>query len=134
MSFLSAGNYLHYYLNLLDTKVVSLLRSRYRGKGVVYGLRCRPTGQMYIGHTMSPSTRFYNHLITHDTSQSNTNLQLAIERHGLGKFIVYIYAALPYDTTNYATVKDQLRRIEQQHINRFPTAQLYNKINSKAVL
>ena len=132
--YLFAGQYLHYYMHLTNAKVVNLLRYRYDNKGVVYGIRSRLTGQIYIGHTVDPKVRFYNHFIKGDHSQSNSNLQLAIDRYGLHNFYAYIYAVISIDSMPMAQSKDKLRIIEQTLIDRFPKHQLYNKINSKSVI
>lgn len=138
--YLSAGQYLHYYMHLTNVKVINLLRHRYDKKGVVYGIRCRLTGQTYIGHTVDPKVRFYSHFIrlrqsrSSDHSQSNSNLQLAIDRYGLHNFYAYIYAVIPLDSMPTGQAKEKLRTIEQTLIDHYPKDQLYNKINSKSVI
>ena len=127
-----------YYLHLDDPQQVARLRNRFKGLGIVYGI-CNQVNQMiYIGSSMNPSLRFLIHLCpkevtTPDTvERSNSNLQEAITKYGLGKFKVLVFEIvdLPVDST-YMQKQELLRIAEQRYIDHFPKVQLYNKINSR---
>ena len=66
---------MYYYSNLHLLKVVNNLRYRFNKEGIIYGIRCVVTENMYIGSTNDSVGRFNKHLITGD---SNVALQDAI--------------------------------------------------------
>ena len=126
-TFLSVQYYDVYFLNLHKRWVVNLLRFTYQGKSIVYAIRCRPTGQMYIGSTSASKYRFYNHFISGE--ESNANLQAAISKHKLHNFVAYVLEEVEMPSKVTSAKRDQLlRRVEQLHIQRYPEAQLYNSI------
>ena len=130
-TYLSVSKYVAYYMHLDRVRVVNLLRYTYKGKSIVYALRCRSTGQMYIGSTTLSTLRFHNHLVTGENS--NSNLQVAISRHGLSNFVAYILEVVPMSPhLSYSQQMVLLHQAEQAHINRYPKSQLYNSISASA--
>ena len=130
-SFKSVPTFVAYYNNLHLSSVVNALRYRFQDKAIVYAIRCRPSGMMYIGHTFNPTLRFHNHLIT--GVKSNPYLQTDIAKRGLSKFTVYILEVTVFPkhlSYNQRTVF--MRTLEQQYIDRYPREQLYNIINASA--
>ena len=123
--------YICYYLNVHLLSVVNKIRYRFKGLTVIYAIRCRVTGMMYIGSTFSPSLRFHQHLMT--GSSSNINLQTAIARYGQSKFVVYILEVveMPKQLT-YGERKNFLAEREQHYMNHYPIDQLYNTIRAIA--
>jgi len=121
--------YVSYYTNLHMPNVISKLQYRYRGKAIIYGIRCVLTNMIYIGSSMQPGLRFHNHLISGDSS--NTYLQADINKHGLDKFVVYVFEVVDLPKTlSYNQCKAILRELEQKRIDNFPKTALYNTINS----
>lgn len=130
-AFKSVPKFLAYYNNLHLSSVVNALRYRFRDKVIVYAIRCRPSGMMYIGHTFNPTLRFHNHLIT--GVNSNPYLQTDIAERGLSKFTVYVLevVVLPKHLS-YNQRAAFMRALEQRYIDRYPQEQLYNIVNASA--
>ena len=123
--FLAVSPAVVYYRNLHLSSVIKALRFRYKGKAIIYALRCQITGQMYIGSSLAPSLRFHSHLVT--GLYSNANLQNAIDKNGLNRFTAYIFeeVVIPKGLT-LPQAKAYLAKIEQSYIDRYPSDQLYN--------
>jgi len=128
-----------YYLHLDNPQQIARLCNRFMGQGIVYGI-CNQVNQMiYIGSSLNPSLRFQMHLTPksqlspNQRDNSNTHLQMAISKYGLGRFKVLVFEVvdLPVDNT-YMEKQERLRIAEQRYIDHFPKVQLYNKINSRA--
>ena len=83
-------DYLHVYLRLGQARIITIIRYRYKGKAVIYIIRNTVTSMLYVGSTLSPSLRFYHHLVTADVNSSNARLQSAITEHGIENFNLYI--------------------------------------------
>lgn len=118
-----------FYLHLNDPKVIRKLQHRFAGQAIVYGLRCQIDNMIYIGSSLNPALRFHKHLISH--TRSNTALQAAISKYGLGQFTVQIFEQL--DLSMYNTYYDQksyLLECEQRIMDMIPREQLYNSNNA----
>jgi group I intron endonuclease len=105
------------------------MQYEFRGNAIVYGIKCLVTGMIYVGSTLTPGRRWFNHLVTGENS--NTNLQEAIQLHGTQNFAAYVFEVVTFPSR--ATLDEKkaiLRKVEQVYINKFPKAQLYNKIKS----
>ena len=113
-------------------RTIHNMKYEYRGKAIVYAFRCTITNMVYVGSTFAPGRRFDNHLVT--GLYSNFNLQGAIQLHGIKNFTAYILEVVVFPAG--LTHKEQriyLRGVEQSHIDRFPSIQLYNEINSSNI-
>jgi len=121
-----------YYLHLDQLSAVNNARYRFKDKSLVYAIRCKLTGQMYIGSTSASALRFWQHLIVH--RDSNANLQAAIAKYGLSNFVLYILEEVKYPAK--CTIQQRqalLLQREQAHMDYYPKTQLYNTIRSVAV-
>jgi group I intron endonuclease len=121
--------YIAYYQHLNDPRVVRALCYRFKGKSIIYGIRCKVTNMVYIGSTLVGHDRFYQHLIS--GKSSNTALQEAINMYGLSKFTAYVFEKVSYPVgLSYAERTDFLRKLEQMYIAKFSKFQLYNAKNA----
>lgn len=126
-----------YYLNLDKSGVITSLRYRFKKSPIIYGIRCRPDGMIYVGSSLAPGLRFHKHLITGE--ESNQNLQDAISEHSLGQFTVHIFKVVDFPAHfNYCSPlwgekekKTHLLKLEQEYLDMIPHKRLYN--TSKAV-
>ena len=95
------------------------MRFRFRDQPLIYGIRCRATGKMYIGHTFVPQDRFYKHLIAHDYERSSPELQDDIKKYTMKSITVHIFELVQFPP--HMHVDDYLshiHQIEQSYINR----------------
>jgi group I intron endonuclease len=123
--------YIAYYMHLDKPSIVDKLRYRFKGKSIVYGIRCRLTGKIYIGSTMLSATRFYNHLIA--GQHSNEALQNAIKQFGLQHFVAHVFEVVEYpDGLTFHERKAYLLGREQVYLDKFSKSKLYNTRNSSA--
>ena len=76
------------YSNLSDPSVVSKLRADLRGLPLIYAIHRNNTKDLYVGSTVEPNIRFYNHLIS--GKDSNEFLQNAISKYGKENFTLYV--------------------------------------------
>lgn len=76
------------YSNLFDPTVISNLRADLRGLPLIYAIHRNDTKDLYIGSTVEPNIRFYNHLIS--GKDSNKFLQNAISKYGKDNFTLYV--------------------------------------------
>lgn len=76
------------YSNLSDPSVISKLRADLRGLPLIYAIHRNDTKDLYIGSTVEPNIRFYNHLIS--GKDSNEFLQNAISKYGKENFTLYV--------------------------------------------
>ena len=96
-------DYLHVYLELGQSRIIKIIRYRYKGKAIIYIVRNTVTGMLYVGSTLSPALRFYHHFVTNDVSNSNARLQSEITEYGIDQFNLYVMelvlfpAGLSYD-------------------------------------
>ena len=75
------------------------------------------TDKMYIGSTLSPSLRFYQHLVTGESS--NDALQSAIQADGLEHFTLFIMKVVEFPKgLSYNDKVRHLRAVEQRYIDR----------------
>ena len=120
-----------FFKDLHLPRTIKNLQYLYRGKAIIYGIRCQITNMVYIGSTLVPGRRWHNHLVT--GTNSNDALQAAIANHGLSKFTAYVFegdVAFPAACWSKVDKLAFLHKVEQTYINRFPKAQLYNEVNS----
>lgn len=89
--------------------------------GIVYGIYNTITHQIYVGSTINPVVRFYEHLIS--GINSNNYLQNAIAKYGLQSFTVLIFEIVE---NSVSTTKQILLHVEQKYLDLFPTLQKYN--------
>jgi group I intron endonuclease len=92
---------------------------------IVYGIYNNITNQIYIGSSIEPSTRVYNHLIS--SKDSNVHLQSSIKAYGLPSFTFVVFSVL--ELSNNLTKlekKDMIIPLEQKYLDMFPKSQLYN--------
>jgi len=83
------------------------------------------TNQIYIGSSIEPSKRVYNHFIS--SRDSNVYLQSSIKTYGLSSFTFVVFSVL--EVSNDLTKlekKDMIIPLEQKHLDMFPESQLYN--------
>jgi hypothetical protein len=114
-----------YYRNLHWPKTIDNMRYRFRGKAIIYGIRCRVTNMIYIGSTFTPVDRFRQHLVTGHSS--NQALQDAIAKYSLAVFNVYIFKVVVFPKGLTSKERElHLFAIEQSYINQFPKDRLYN--------
>jgi hypothetical protein len=115
-----------FYLHLDHWRTINNLIRRFKDKPIVYGLLCVETGMIYIGSSFVGHDRLHQHLVTGNSS--NPALQAAIAQHGLAKFKAYIFVEVKFPPAmSYADRKAYLTSIEQEYMNKFPAAQLYNQ-------
>lgn len=76
------------YSNLADKNIINALRKELRNLPLVYCIHRDNTTDLYIGSTIEPETRFYNHLIL--GKDSNKYLQNAFDKYGKENFSLYI--------------------------------------------
>jgi group I intron endonuclease len=122
-------NSVRFFKNLHMPRTIKNMQYLYRGKAIVYGIRCQVDNMVYIGSSLVPGRRFDNHLVT--GKYSNTALQQAIQTHGLPQFTAYVFEEVKFPTN--LTLNDKLKLLhqkEQYYMNMFPKAQLYNSIAS----
>lgn len=114
-----------YYQDLSKHHVFNSLCQRFRNVPVIYGLRCVVTGMIYVGSTMVPQDRFYQHLVT--GRYSNAQLQDAINTYGLSKFTAIIFEVVDFPPNlSYKERKTYMVEREKHFISKFPSIQLYN--------
>jgi len=118
-----------YYRNLHHPSVVKSIRFRFKGKSIIYGIRCRATDMIYIGSTFNSLVRINQHLVLNN--YSNLRLQYDISKYGLEYFNFYVFEEvnLPVNLSRNERAA-HLHKIEQQYINKFNKTKLYNVINS----
>ena len=127
-SFKLVYGYLAYYMHLNDPKVIRMIRYVYKGKGVIYIIRNTVTGMLYVGSTLSPSLRFHDHLVNHNT---NAALQSAISHDGQSKFVIYIMQEVVFPAgLSFNEKLNHLRVVEQSYMDKYHADQLYNLIRS----
>ena len=128
--FKSVPLYVCYYYNLHMITVINDIRYRFQHKPIIYAIRHRATGMMYIGSTFTPSLRFHQHLIS--GTSSNANLQAAMALHGQSKFVLYVLELVQIPN---GLSRDQRKLYllgrEQHYMDRYSTDQLYN--SSRAI-
>lgn len=76
------------YSNLADKDIINVLRKELKGLPLVYCIHRDNTTDLYIGSTIEPEIRFYNHLIL--GKDSNEYLQNAFNKYGKENFSLYI--------------------------------------------
>jgi hypothetical protein len=107
----------YYYMNLHLSQVVDNLRFRFKSKPIVYGIRCRETGMMYIGSSFAPENRFHNHLVT--GNHSNAALQADIQKYGLKSLTVHIFELVIFPAgMPFRDRPAHLHLVEQRYIDR----------------
>ena len=117
----------YYFINLQLPRAIDNMRYQFRDKPIIYGIRCRVTGKMYIGSTFVPQDRFYKHLIARDPLRSSPELQDDITRYGLESITVHIFEVVKFPKDMHiANRKDHLRSIEQSYLDRWPKHKRYN--------
>lgn len=121
--------HVRYYLHLHDPRQLRTLMYSLKNKPLVYGIRNLTNKMLYIGSTMVPQDRFFQHLVTGE--KSNIRLQEAIDKHSLSKFTVLIFEFVDCPKTNSRQDNAAiLRSVEQRYIDLFPKTQLYNDRNA----
>jgi len=122
-----------FYMNLHLPRAIDNMRYRFRDTPIIYGIRCRVTGKMYIGSTLTPQDRFRKHLIAN--THSSPDLQADIKKYKLPAFTVYILEIVQIPT-HLSQSKSQsssyLKQVEQTYIDRWPVAKRYNIRDSYA--
>lgn len=114
------------YVSMFDKLTpdgINVLRYITKGTafGVIYGIYNTITHRIYVGSTINPVVRFYEHTIS--GLNSNTHLQNAISKYGLKSFVVIIFELV----ANSATItKQDLLNVEQKYLDHFPRGQKYN--------
>ena len=104
---------------------IELIRETYKDKMIVYGVYNNITNQIYIGSSIEPSTRIYNHFIS--SRDSNVYLQSSIKTYGLSSFTFVVFSVL--ELSNNLTKlekKDMIIPLEQKYLDMFLKSQLYN--------
>jgi len=121
----------HYYMNLHLPRAIDNMRYSLRDIPIIYGIRCRVTGMMYIGSTSTPQDRFQKHLIAY--THSSYDLQADIEKYKLQSITVYILekVTIPAHLSRFQR-NSYLKRVEQTYIDRWPKAKRYNTRDSYA--
>jgi group I intron endonuclease len=120
-----------YYMNLHLPRAVDNLRYRFRDIPIIYGIRCRVTGKMYIGSTLTPQDRFREHLIS--KTNSSPDLQADIKKYELSSFTVYILEIVQLPThLSKSKSSSYLKQVEQTYIDRWPVVKRYNIRDSYA--
>lgn len=80
------------YSNLTDKNVINLLRMELKNKPLIYCIHRNDTLDLYVGSTIEPEVRFYNHLIS--GRDSNKYLQRSFEKYGKHDPFYFIYFSL----------------------------------------
>lgn len=121
----------YYFINLDLPRAIDNMRYRFRAIPLIYGIRCRATGKMYIGSTFSPENRFYKHLVAGD--RSCPELQADIAKYGLKSITVHIFELVEWPKgLMFEDRESHLREVEQRYISKWPKSKRYNTRNSKA--
>lgn len=76
------------YSDLSDPAVIARLRAELRGQPLIYAIHRDGTTDLYIGSTVEPNIRFYNHFIL--GKDSNEYLQNAFVKYGKDNFTLYV--------------------------------------------
>ena len=118
-----------YYMNLHLPRALDNMRYRFRNTPIIYGIRCRVTGKMYIGSTLTPQNRFQKHLIAN--THSSPDLQADIQKYKLPSITVYILEIVQFPThLSESQYSSYLKQVEQTYIDRWPEAKRYNRRDS----
>lgn len=121
----------YYSINLDLPRAVDNMRYRFKDTPLVYGIRCRATGMMYIGSTFAPQDRFHSHLVSGDSQRSWPELQNDISKYGIKSITVHIFELVefPEDIPMWQH-KAYLTQVEQSYIDKWPIHKRYNLRNS----
>ena len=110
---------------------VDRMRFRFKNQPLIYGIRCRATGKMYIGHTFVPQDRFYKHLIAHDYERSSPDLQDDIKKYSMKSLTVHIFELVQFPPHMHPSdYLSHITEIEQSYIDQWPSRKRYNVKNS----
>jgi len=114
-----------FYMNLHLPRAINNMRYSFRNTPIIYGIRCRVTGMMYIGSTVTPQHRFQKHLIAH--THSSSDLQADMDKYGLQSITVHILEVVKFPAHLSSSLhKSYLTQVEQTYIDRWPKAKRYN--------
>ena len=86
------------YKNLDDYNNVNIIRKLHPGKGIIYGIVNNLNNKIYIGSTTNWDMRIGCHLTSHNTKQSNINLQNSIKEYGRSNFSLHIFKVVELTT------------------------------------
>lgn len=77
-----------YEYSNLNKDVINTLRAELRGQPLIYAIHRIGTTDLYIGSTVEPNIRFYNHFIS--GKDSNEYLQNAFSKYGKENFTLFV--------------------------------------------
>ena len=118
-----------FYMNLHLPRAIDNMRYSLRNTPIIYGIRCRVTGMMYVGSTLTPQNRFQKHLIAN--SHSSSDLQADMNKYGLHSITVHILEVVKFPANlSPSRHKSYLTQVEQTYIEQWPQAKRYNIRNS----
>lgn len=104
------------FINLQDPEMLQRIREELRGKSVVYVFRLNDSPDSYVGQTIEPEARFFNHLSS--GRDSNLHLQNSFKKYGLENFTLYIVEIVELsDNLKKKQVETILTKLEQNSMN-----------------
>lgn len=123
--FIALPNFVQQFNDLSNREVVDFIRYAYQTSvyGIVYGVYNVFTKQIYIGSTIVPAKRVYEHLVS--GNNSNKYLQNSINKYGIDTFQFIIFEVV-YSSVIGVLSKGDFRAVEQHYIDLFPKEQLFN--------
>lgn len=92
------------YTNLVDINILQELRKEFKGKALIYAIHRNNSTDLYVGSTIKPETRFYNHLLK--GKDSSLRLQNAFKKYGKQNFTLYILTFVNLNYTNSKKERD----------------------------
>jgi group I intron endonuclease len=119
------------YTNLHDPEVLQQIRDELRGKPVIYVFHLNNSKNAYVGQTIQPEVRFYNHLSL--GRDSNLYLQNSFKKHGLENFTLYIvqFVELPPNSSK-EEVEAIMIAAEQKFMDLLEPAYNFSKFAGKS--
>lgn len=121
--------HLAYYRNLQIKSVINSICFRFKDQAIIYGIRCRLNGKIYIGSTNDVISRVKQHLIY--LNHTNPGLQSDMSKLGIQNFTFYVFKIVDIPSgLNFVDRAAYLRKIEQGNLDMYPSHQLYNIIRS----
>ena len=113
------------YIPYLTDQTIRAVQDKYEYDNIVYGIECVTTNRIYVGCTVDPVKRLYQHLVS--GIHSCNPLQKDITKYGLGDFSLYVFetVAMPPRLTDKERV-EFMRVRESLYLKQYRYNQLYN--------
>lgn len=116
------------YINLQDPEMLKKIRKELRGKSVVYIFHLNDSTDSYVGQTIEPEARFFNHL--YSGRDSNLHLQNSFKKHGLKNFTLYIVEIV--ELSDKKQVETILTKLEQNYMDLLEPSYNFSRFAGKS--